>query len=149
MLTLAPGWHPIMVHFPLALIITATVCLTLARLRPSLSCAANLGIVGTWNLSIGAVAVLAALGSGLAAAIDLHVGAAAHVAIAAHVKSAILTTVLVGAAALWRAFGVASTSRPSWLFVLLLWAAAAALTVTGYRGGQNVYRYGIGVSQQH
>jgi uncharacterized membrane protein len=108
-----------------------------------------LGIVGTWNLSIGAVAVLAALGSGLAAAIDLHVGAAAHVAIAAHVKSAILTTVLVGAAALWRAFGVASTSRPSWLFVLLLWAAAAALTVTGYRGGQNVYRYGIGVSQQH
>jgi uncharacterized membrane protein len=148
MLTLAPGWHPIIVHFPLALIITATVCLTLARLRPSLSCADSLGIVGTWNLGIGALAVLAALGSGLAAAIDLQVGAAAHLAIAAHVKSAIVTSILVLAAALWRGFGVAPASRPSWLFVLLLWAAAGALTVTGYRGGQNVYRYGIGVSQQ-
>jgi uncharacterized membrane protein len=146
--TLTPGWHPIIVHFPLALIVTATFCLTLARLRPSLPVADSLGLVGTWNLSIGAVALLAALASGLAAAIDLHVGAAAHLAIAAHVKSAILTSILVLAAALWRGFGVAPTTRPSWLFVLLLWAAAAALTVTGYRGGQNVYRYGIGVSQQ-
>jgi hypothetical protein len=29
--------------------------------------------------------------------------------------------------------------------VVLLLAATAALGVTGYRGGQNVYRYGIGV----
>jgi uncharacterized membrane protein len=28
-----------------------------------------------------------------------------------------------------------------------LWAVAAALIVTAYRGGQNVYRYGVGVAQ--
>jgi uncharacterized membrane protein len=27
-------------------------------------------------------------------------------------------------------------------------AATAALIVTGYRGGQNVYRYGVGVQAQ-
>ena len=146
MLTLAPGWHPLFVHFPLALIVTATVCLTVTYWRKTQSHGNALALVGTWNLGIGALTVILALGSGLAAAIDLHVGTAAHEAIAAHVKSAVLTTVLVFSAALWRAFGVPAESRPSGLFMLVLWAATAALVVTGYRGGQNVYRYGIGVS---
>jgi uncharacterized membrane protein len=47
----------------------------------------------------------------------------------------------------WRGVGVPPDSRPSALFILLLWAATASLVVTGYRGGQNVYRYGVGVSQ--
>jgi len=47
--------------------------------------------------------------------------------------------------AVWRGAGVAQQSRPSWLFTALLMGATAALIMTGYRGGQNVYRYGIGV----
>jgi uncharacterized membrane protein len=61
------------------------------------------------------------------------------------VKSAILTTVLVLSAAVWRGAGVAQETRPSWGFMLLIWVATSSLIVTGYRGGQNVYRYGIGV----
>ncbi len=147
MVQLAPGWHPIVVHFPLALISIATACLTAAWIWRAPSRAATLATVGTWNLCLGAGALLIALGTGLAAVIDVHVGAAAHQAIAAHVKSAILTTVLAVPAALWRGVGVPPDSRPSALFVLLLWAATASLVVTGYRGGQNVYRYGVGVSQ--
>ena len=146
MMYIAPGWHPIIVHFPLALIVTATFCLTLVRLRPANRHAAAVATVGTWNLCLGSVAVFFALGSGLAAVIGLHVGAAAHQAISAHAKSAILTTVLVLMVAVWRGAGTAQDSRPTWLFVILLWAATAALVVTGYRGGQNVYRYGVGVS---
>ena len=41
--------------------------------------------------------------------------------------------------------GAAQESRPSWIFIVLLMAATAALIMTGYRGGQNVYRYGVGV----
>jgi uncharacterized membrane protein len=148
MLTLQPGWHPVIVHFPLALIITATVCLTLAASRPLQRHGGTLALVGTWNLCMGAVMLFIALGTGLAAALDLHVGAAAHAAITAHVKSAILTTLLVLLAALWRGLGVAPTARPSALFTLLLWLAAASLVVTGYRGGQNVYRYAIGVTDR-
>ena len=143
---LLPGWHPLIVHFPLALIVTAAVALTAGQGWRNPRVAETLAIVGTWNLCLGAVGVLFALGSGLAAAIDLHVGPATHQAISAHVKSAILTAFLVLAVALWRGVGVASTSRPSWIFLILLWLATASLTVTGYRGGQNVYRYGVGVS---
>jgi uncharacterized membrane protein len=134
------------VHFPLALIVTAACCLTLARLPPARRYVPTLAIVGTWNLCLGAVAVLFSLGSGLAAVIGLQVGLAAHEAITAHVKSALFTTVLVLLVAVWRGAGTAQDSRPSWIFVFLLWAATAALMVTGYRGGQNVYLYGIGVA---
>ncbi|MDP8985027.1 MAG: DUF2231 domain-containing protein [Pseudomonadota bacterium] len=140
-----PGWHPMIVHFPLALIVTAAMCLSLARLRLALRYASVLATVGTWNLCVGAVAVYFALGSGLAAVIGLHVGMAAHQAITAHVKSAMLTAVLVTAAAVWRGAGAPQESRPTWVFLLLLWAATAAAVVTGYRGGQNVYRYGVGL----
>ncbi len=142
-----PGWHPMIVHFPLALIVTAACCLSAVRvMRPTRAAAGSLAIVGTWTLCLGAAALLPALGSGLAAVIGLDVGAAAHQAISSHVKSAMLTAVLVLAAALWRGVGAAQESRPSGLFLVLLWAATSSLIVTGYFGGQNVYRYGIGVS---
>jgi uncharacterized membrane protein len=144
-MSVIPVWHPMIVHFPLALIVTAAFCLTLARLLPGQRYVPVLAIVGTWNLCLGAVAVFFSLGSGLAAVVGLHVGVAAHEAISAHVKSAVLTTVLVLLVAVWRGAGAAQDSRPSWVFFLVLWAATAVLIVTGYRGGQNVYRYGVGV----
>jgi uncharacterized membrane protein len=135
------------VHFPVALIVTAAMCLTAARWISPPARAAAIATVGSWNLGIGAISVLVALGTGLAAVIDLHVGPSAHQAIAAHVKSAILTTLLIMLAALWRGFGVASDSRPTVGFLVVLWLATASMTVTGYRGGLNVYRHGIGVSE--
>jgi len=146
-MSLLPGWHPLIVHFPLALIAVAAVCLTLARVIPGADHAASLALVGTWNLCLGALFVFAALGSGLAAVIGLDVGPAARAAISLHVKWAVVTTLLALHTALWRGVGSAPASRPSWLFLIVLWAATGALTVTGYRGGQNVYRYGIGVLQ--
>jgi uncharacterized membrane protein len=144
-MTILPGWHPMAVHFPLALVVTATLFLLAARLLRSESYAATLATVGTWNLCLGAVAALFALATGLAAMIDLHVGVAARQAISLHVKWAIFTTLALVLLAVWRGAGSAQESRPSWIFMVLLLAATAALTVTGYRGGENVYRYGVGV----
>jgi len=141
-----PGLHPLVVHFPLALIVTAMLCLSVSKIVPSARIAGTLATVGTWNLCVGAVTVFLALGSGLAAATGLEIGPEAHQAISAHVKSAVVTTLLVVLAAVWRGAGAAADSRPTWLFLLILWASTAALTVTGYRGAQNVYRYGIGVA---
>lgn len=142
---LIPGWHPMVVHFPLALVITGASLLMASRLVRRADRAATLATVGTWNLCLGAAAVLLALGTGLAAAIGLEVGAAAHQAISVHFKWAIFTSLALLLLAVWRGAGSAQDSRPSWLFLLLLLAAAAALVVTGYRGGQNVYRFGVGV----
>jgi uncharacterized membrane protein len=143
-----PGWHPIVVHFPLALVITATALLWAARLRRLEQPAATLATVGTWNLCLGVFAALLALSTGLAATIGLHVDTAAHEAISLHLKWAIFTTLALVMLAVWRGAGTAQESRPSWLFLVVLSAAAAALIVTGYCGGQNVYRYGVGVATE-
>jgi uncharacterized membrane protein len=139
-------WHPMAVHFPLALVATATLVLSLARLKALERHATSLAIVGTWNLCLGALAALVALGTGLAAVIHLQVGVPARLAISVHVKWAIFSTVGLLLLAAWRGAGSAEDSRPSRPFLVLLWAVTATLIVTGYRGGQNVYRYGIGVT---
>ena len=145
-MTLIPGWHPIVVHFPLALIVTATLFLVTARLLRHERYAATLATVGTWNLCLGAMAAVFALATGLAAVLDLQVGAAAHQAISMHLQWAIFTTLALVLLAVWRGAGGVAESRPSWFFIVVLLAATAALIVTGYRGGQNVYRYGVGVT---
>jgi uncharacterized membrane protein len=144
-MTSEAGWHPMVVHFPLALVVTGALFLVAARLLRPERHAATLATVGTWNLCLGAFAALFALATGLAAVLDLHVGLAARQAISLHVKWAIFTTLALVLLAVWRGAGVAQESRPSWVFIVVLAAATAALIMTGYRGGQNVYQYGIGV----
>jgi uncharacterized membrane protein len=134
-----------MVHFPLALIITAAAALIAARLVRTEARASTLATVGTWNLCLGAAAALFAVASGLAAVLDLHLAIAAKQAVSTHLKWALFTTVALLLLAVWRGAGSAQNSRPSWLFILLLLAATGALIETGYRGGQNVYRFGVGV----
>jgi uncharacterized membrane protein len=147
-MSILPGWHPIVVHFPLALVVTATLLLLAARLLREERYAATLATVGTWNLCLGAVAALFGIATGLAAVLHLNVGVAAHQAISLHLRWAIFTTLALVLLAVWRGAGSAQESRPSWLFVVVLLAATAALIVTGYRGGQNVYRYGVGVQAE-
>jgi uncharacterized membrane protein len=145
-MTGGPEWHPMVVHFPLALVVTGAIFLLAARLLPQPRHSATLATVGTWNLCLGAIAALFALGTGLAAMIGLNLDLAARQAISLHVKWAIFTTLALVLLAVWRGAGVAQESRPSWLFIVILVAATAALVMTGYRGGQNVYQYGIGVN---
>ena len=141
-----PQWHPMAVHFPLALVLTATILLSAARLVRRERHAATLATVGTWNLCLGAAAALGALGTGLAAVANLNVGPAAHGAVSLHLRWAFFSTLVLLLLAVWRGAGCAQESRPSWAFLIVLLAGSAALVVTGYRGGQNVYRYGIGVA---
>jgi uncharacterized membrane protein len=56
-----------------------------------------------------------------------------------------LTTLLLVLLAVWRGAGTASRSRPSWIFLIVLIAASAALSFTAYRGGKKVYEYAVGV----
>jgi uncharacterized membrane protein len=142
-----PGWHPLVVHFPLALILTATPLMLAARLLRSEAMASITAIVGTWNLCLGALAALFALATGLSALLDLDVSAAARQAISLHMKWAMFSTLALVLLAIWRGAGTAEGSRPSWIFIIVLLAATMALAVTGYRGGRNVYEFGVGVKR--
>ncbi len=123
----SPGWHPLVVHFPIALVVVAAALLLAARLLRSETLASTAATVGTWNLCLGAVAAVLALGSGLGAVLDLDVSAAARAAISQHMKWAMFTTLVLVLLAVWRGAGTAAGSRPSWVFIVVLLAATAAL----------------------
>jgi uncharacterized membrane protein len=91
------------VHFPIALTLTAGLALIAARIVRNASLAETLATIGTWNLCAGAVAALFALATGLAAVLDLEVGAAARAAISTHVKWAMFTSMALILACVWRA----------------------------------------------
>lgn len=142
-----PEWHPMAVHFPLALTVTGALALSAARFAALERHGATLAVVGTWNLCLGAVGALLALGTGLAAVVSVELAPAARAAVGLHVRWAICASAALMLLAVWRGAGADPRSRPSRAFLIILWAVTAALLVTAYRGGQNVYRYGVGVAQ--
>jgi uncharacterized membrane protein len=142
-----PGWHPLFVHFPLALGLFAAALLLAGRLLPNDRHARAAALVGTWNLVAAAISALFALGSGLAALLDLSLAQEARLAVATHVKWAICAAFLLVALAVWRGAGNEPDARPSAFLLAMLALASAALIVTGYLGGQNVYHFGIGVGR--
>ena len=140
-------WHPMIVHFPLALALTAALALYAARILPDAQLAARLASVGTWNLCAAAVAALAALGSGLAAALGQELSVAARQAVSLHLKWAVCAAFGLLLLAVWRGAGNDQDARPSAPFLVILGLSVAALIERGYRGGLNVYLYGIGVAR--
>jgi uncharacterized membrane protein len=140
-----PGWHPIVVHFAVALNVTAAFALLVARFARSLRVSQLTAVLGTFNLCLGAAFAVLAIASGLAAVWDLNLPAAPRAAVSTHVMWAFFTTLALILAAVWRGVGASPDERPSAVFLAVVFGAVLAVTVTAYFGGQNVYRYGIGV----
>lgn len=137
-------WHPMMVHFPLALTLTGFLCLLFSRLLQR-SQDSSLAACGHWNLILGAIAALLTLGTGLGAAWHLHLYGDLQYSVSRHMIWAVSTSQLLALLALWRALIIPAKKPPGPLFLALLCIACGGLIVTGYYGGENVYHYGIGV----
>jgi uncharacterized membrane protein len=140
-----PGWHPIIVHFAIAMTVGGGAALATSRLCRGRRTRQRLAIWGTFNLCAGAAFVVLAIATGIMAIWDLNLPAAARAAVSTHVKWAFLTAVAVILAAVWRGAGAAPEEPPSNLFLAVMIGAVACAVVTAYFGAENVYRFGIGV----
>lgn len=138
-------WHPMVVHFPLALTLTGVFCLFLCRLLRHKSLHTSLAACGTWNLVIAGAAALATLGTGVMAAWHLQLHDGAQYSVSRHMIWAVCTSLLVVLLGLWRALANNIEKQPSNLFLGFALVACIGFIVTGYYGGENVYHYGIGV----
>ncbi len=143
----APNLHPLLVHFPVTLLLCA-VAVDMASLiipaRPSLRDTATLFYCA------GALLAMAAYFSGLGAALEIRVSPAASAALTAHFTWADRTTwFFVFFASLRIAFSYIWRPTASWAAVVVLLAALAGigmLTMTAEHGGRLVFRHGLGVA---
>ncbi len=139
-----PHWHPAAVHFPIALSLTAAFLLLLAKVaapRPAQSCITGAHLL----LPLTALSALIAAAFGWHAFNTAEHDAAGHIAMLGHRNWALAATAvsLVLAAGLIVAQRAGRPLTPWITFGSVL--LAGLFVVTGWRGGELVYRHGIGV----
>lgn len=143
----APNVHPIVVHFPIALLIVAVLVDFLAIVRHRYEW---LLLAATGLYVLGAVTAWMAFFSGREAADGVLLPAAANPVLTEHADWAQWTASLYGVLALVRLIVIwQGWMRQKAVHLILFLIAAGGLFMlyeTGDHGAQLVYQYGVGVS---
>lgn len=141
LIEIIPNWHPIFVHFTIGLLsVSALLYLAGTILRN-----ATLLTVARWNLWIGASITAGTVLAGFHAYNTVTHDAPSHIAMTDHRNWALLTAsvfIILGA---WSFFKQRGARNVHPLFVAAMILGAGLLAVTGYKGGEVVFRHGLGV----
>jgi len=137
--------HPIAIHFPLALLISGGALSLCARLVRREDTQNALQAAAIWNFWIGAMSLGPALLTGWAAYQTVAHDAPSHAAMTLHRNWALATSgvFIVLAAFAWR--GRDKRWPSGWLMGSVLLVGLSLLVSTGFRGGELVFRHGLGV----
>lgn len=140
-----PNWHPLLVHFPIALVTASALFTLAARFAGDRPLAQQWATVGRWTLWFAAVSALATAAAGWLAFNSVRHDEAGHAAMALHRNWALPVSAGIVLLAAWDGWQARRAAKASWPFTLLLLAAFAGIAVTGWLGGELVYRHGLGV----
>ena len=143
MIEILPNWHPVFVHFTIALLSMAVVFHLLKAILPAHNeYQATLSILAKSNLLIGTgFAIITAIAGWFAYNSVAH-DTPSHLAMTEHRNWALLTLGIFILLALW---SLLQKHKGTLLFLLALLIAGGLLATTGWLGGEAVYRYGLGV----
>lgn len=136
-----PNWHPIFVHFTIALL-TLSAFLYVAGIvlqKP------HILTVARWNLWIGVLITVGTLLAGFYAYNTVVHDGPSHTAMTDHRNWALVTASVFVLLALWAFWKQRGAKTVSPIFAVMIVLAAGLLAITGYKGGEVVYRYGLGV----
>lgn len=141
MIEIIPNWHPIFVHFTIALLSISTLFYVLGFLLKK----EQLLIMARWNLWTGVLVTVGTLLAGLYAYNTVVHDDISHIAMTNHRNWAFITATAFVLLAVWAFLKQRQARAVSPLFIILMVLASGLLITTGYKGGDVVYRYGLGV----
>ncbi len=134
-------FHPILIHYPIALLTTAALLEISAVLFKS----ADLSRAGWWVQLAGTVGILLAVLTGIVAENASPIPATAANVMDLHEELAFVCASAFAALLLWRVS--ARTRIPGtspWRYLVAYVAAVALLALVGWYGGELVFHYGVG-----
>jgi uncharacterized membrane protein len=149
MIQIIPNWHPILVHFTIALYTTsAAIYILVAIIQRFLgkNWIQDLLITARWCLWIAAFSTLFTIPAGFYAFSTVQHNEISHKIMTIHRNWGLVTAtgiLSLAGISLWRYFK--NEKYPSFTFLVGLILVGIALLITGYLGGELVYRYGLGV----
>lgn len=146
MIDILPNWHPVFVHFTVALwSLAAFFYLSLPLIKaPVLH--AEWKVLARWNLWLGAAFAVVTATLGLLAFNSVTHDAPSHAAMSEHrnwALAALLLFLALTGWSVWHHRRKITTTPMTFLVTLAL--AVALLMTAAWHGAEVVYRYGIGV----
>ncbi|MFV8836680.1 DUF2231 domain-containing protein [Aquisalimonas sp. APHAB1-3] len=145
MLQSLPNWHPIFVHFTVALFFVAVLLYIVAHFSPPGAFGRTVRIAARVNLAVGVLFTIGTLLSGWYAYNTVPHDAASHAVMTTHRNWALIASAAFGLLAIWAVRYWLRNQREGGAFVLAAAIAAAPLIVAGHYGGELVYGHGVGV----
>jgi uncharacterized membrane protein len=139
-------WHPVFVHFSVALLCVAALFYVLAIIVRSKPIAQQWVTVAQWNLWLGIALTGLTVLFGWLAFNSVRHDDAAHQLMLVHRNWALATTVIFAVLALWSFWDRKDRRYLSWVFAALMILASCSLLATALRGGELVYGHGLAVS---
>ena len=139
-----PNYHPIFVHFTVALL---SLAVGLFVMTPFLKGALReqWSIVARWALWFGAGFTIVTGLTGLYAYNTVNHDTPSHIAMTDHRNWAIATITAFFMLAVWSIVRYRGAKQLGLIFVVFLALSGALLASTAWRGGELVYRHGLGV----
>jgi uncharacterized membrane protein len=144
MIEIVPNWHPIFVHFTVALL-SLSVCLFVVTLFVQSPLKGQWRTVSHWLLWFGAGFTIITGLTGLYAYNTVAHDTLSHIAMTDHRNWAVVTIVLFSALAAWSIVRVRRSKALGSIFAICMVIAGGILASTAWRGGEIVYRHGLGV----
>lgn len=145
MFEVIPNWHPLFVHFSIALLSMSTIFFIALKIMSKHPVEGQLRTLAYWNLWLGTgFAVITAIAGWFAFNSVAH-DTPSHAAMTEHRNWALVTLSVYVVISIWSILYFKSERKISMLFTSTMILAFLLLASTGWRGSEVVYRYGLGV----
>jgi len=146
MFDILPNWHPVFVHFSVALLTVSVVFHVLVQGLRDGWVRREIAVVADWSLWLGTLFTAVTAVAGWFAYNSVAHDEPSHAAMTVHRNWGLATLAVFVVLALWSAWNRRRVvTRVGVVFAVLLIAAGSALAGTAWRGGELVYRHGLGV----
>ena len=144
LIEIIPNWHPIFVHFTIALFTIATL-LIVSSLFVKDSLKEKIINSGYINLWIGCLFTIITVIAGFYAYNTVAHDEPSHAAMTDHRNWALLTAMVFFTLTLWSIYLYRNNIKQNKIFIICLMLSTFLLSITGWKGAEAVYRYGLGV----
>ena len=146
MFEIIPNWHPVFVHFTVALLSLTVGFHILYPFLPEGRIKQQFEILARWDLWLGTgFGIITAIAGWFAYNSVVHNSTLSHAAMTDHRNWALATLALFIVLSVYSLWRVRSRSQPGYIFLGTLLLAGMMLGSTAWRGAEVVYRHGIGV----
>lgn len=140
-----PNWHPIFVHFTVALLSVSVGLYVVCQFMNDGDIKNQCHTVARWNLWLGTVFTVVTVITGWYAYNTVAHDTPSHLAMTDHRNWALVTASVFLILTAWSIWQYRKNNTANYAMVISLVVASLLLGSTAWRGGEVVYRYGLGV----